>query len=84
MTTVSRSAIALALTLVFAAQPDAAFAVGASDAGPARAHHRHADPNKARALAAPDQVQPPATERVPETDGFSRNDEDCKFGCIDH
>jgi len=82
LTTVSRSAIALALTLVSAAQPDAAFAVGASDAGPA--HHRHADPNKARALAAPEQVQPPPTERAPETDGLGRHDEDCKFGCIDH
>jgi len=23
-------------------------------------------------------------QRVPETDGLSRNDEDCNYGCLDH
>jgi len=44
------------------------------------AHHRVADFAKARALMNP---AAPA-QREPETDGLSRNVEDCNMGCIDN
>jgi hypothetical protein len=44
------------------------------------AHHVMAIPRTATAL-----MPAPATAvRAPETDGLSRNDDDCRFGCIDH
>ena len=46
----------------------------------AHVHHFMAIPRTATAL-----MPAPATAvRAPETDGLSRNDDDCKFGCIDH
>jgi hypothetical protein len=47
----------------------------------AHVHHFMAIPRTATAL-----MPAPATAvRVPETDGLSRNDDDCnRFGCIDH
>jgi hypothetical protein len=59
-------------------------------------HHRAADFAKARALVSPppvlipEAVLPPEPENhsrlttAPETDGLSRKDEECSFGCIDH
>jgi hypothetical protein len=44
------------------------------------AHDRVADFAKANALVSP--AAPVARSR--ETDGLSRNDEDCNMGCIDH
>ena len=44
------------------------------------AHHRVADFAKARAYVSP--VTPVA--QAPETDGLSRKDDECNFGCIDH
>ena len=46
--------------------------------------HRVADFAKARALASPLIDPLPTTSHAPETDGLSRNDEDCNMGCIDH
>ncbi len=45
--------------------------------------HHMANFAKATALAAPalPAARPPS---LPETDGLSRNDEDCNYGCIDH
>ena len=39
---------------------------------------------KAKALAPPAVSAVSPQIRTPETDGLSRNDEDCAFGCIDH
>jgi hypothetical protein len=57
-------------------------ALGASarETGPKPAHHRGADFANARALVNP---ETPVLQ-APETDGLSRKDEECKFGCIDH
>ena len=45
-----------------------------------RAHHRVADFTQATAYVSP--VTPIA--QAPETDGLSRKDDECNFGCIDH
>jgi hypothetical protein len=52
----------------------------AHDTGPKPAHHRVADFANARALVSP---AAPLLQ-APETDGLSRKDEECNFGCIDH
>ncbi len=44
------------------------------------AHHRVADFAQATAYVSP--VTPIA--QAPETDGLSRKDDECNFGCIDH
>jgi hypothetical protein len=46
----------------------------------AHVHHFMAIPRTATALT----PAPATTVRAPETDGLSRNDNDCNFGCIDH
>jgi len=65
------------------------FAIPALGASPAHeeghktAHHRVADFAKARALVSPGSDVP--APREPETDGLSRNPDDCaKYGCIDN
>ena len=61
-------------------------ALGASSAheeGHHTAHHRVADFANVRALVTPGSYVPAA--RKPETDGLSRNPDDCaKYGCIDN
>ncbi|RBP09244.1 hypothetical protein DFR50_12281 [Roseiarcus fermentans] len=82
MNTLSNSTLALGLSLVFAS-PHAAFAAGAPDPAPQPSHHRLDPFAKARALVPPaPRVAAPAG-RVPETDGLSRNTEECNYGCID-
>ena len=55
----------------------------AHKAGHKTAHHRVADFAKARALVSPKSYVP--APRKPETDGLSRNPDDCaKYGCIDN
>jgi hypothetical protein len=55
----------------------------AHEEGHRTAHHRVADFAKARALASPESYVP--APRRPETDGLSRNPDDCaKLGCIDN
>ena len=44
------------------------------------AQHRVADFAQATAYASP--VKPAA--QAPETDGLSREDKECNFGCVDH
>lgn len=58
-------------------------ALGAHQVRPPE-RHRVADFAKARALASPPINLLPTTSHAPETDGLSRNDEDCNMGCIDH
>ena len=52
----------------------------AHDTGHRPAQHRVADFAEARAYVSPTTPVAPA----PETDGLSRKDEECNFGCIDH
>lgn len=49
-------------------------------AGPKPGHHRMADFAQATAYVSP--TAPVA--QAPETDGLSRKDEECNFGCVDH
>jgi hypothetical protein len=55
-------------------------------AQPSHKHKAHVDRFMAIPRAATALMPAPATAvRVPETDGLSRNDDDCaRFGCIDH
>jgi hypothetical protein len=52
----------------------------AYDTGHKPAHHRVADFAEATAYVSP--AKPVA--QAPETDGLSRKDEECNFGCVDH
>jgi hypothetical protein len=74
---------ALAFGLALIAPIPAYAQVGAESTHKHKAHVDHftAIPRTATAL-----MPAPATAvRVPETDGLSRDDDDCnKFGCIDH
>ena len=55
----------------------------AYEAGHKPPHHRIADSAKPRALVSPGSYVP--APRKPETDGLSRNPDDClKYGCIDN
>jgi hypothetical protein len=71
-----------ALGFVLAIQLFALPALGAPahDTGYQPAHHRAADFAEARAYASPTTT----FAQAPETDGLSRKDEECNFGCIDH
>jgi hypothetical protein len=54
-------------------------------AQPSYKHKAHVDYFRAIPWTATALMPAPATAvRVPETDGLSRNDDDCRFGCIDH
>ena len=57
-----------------------ALAAPVHDTGYQPAHQRAADFAEARAYVRPAAPVAPA----PETDGLSRNDEECNYGCIDH
>jgi len=83
MNTLIRSALVLGIVL---ALPVTGYAVGAEAAKPAEhtMHHHKADLAKATALAAPKGAVVAPAAPLQETDGLSRNDEDCNFGCIDH
>ena len=72
------AALAFILAIPLVALP--ALGAPAHDAGHKPAHHRIAAFAAARAYVSPATPVPQA----PETDGLSRKDEECKFGCIDH
>ena len=73
------SALVIVLSLSGAAYP-----LGTGMVAPShRTVHHMANFAKATALVAP--AFPAArSPSLPETDGLSRNDEDCNYGCIDH
>jgi hypothetical protein len=71
-------AVAFALAASQLALP--ALGAPAHDTGSKPPQHRLADFAEARAYVSP--TTPVA--QVPETDGLSRKDEECNFGCIDH
>jgi hypothetical protein len=78
-----RAPIALGFILVIPLFPIPALGAPAHQAGHKTAHHRVADFAKARALVSPGSYVP--APRKPETDGLSRNSDDCeKYGCIDN
>jgi hypothetical protein len=83
MNTLIKSVLALGIIL---ALPVTGYAVGAEEPNPAHRtmHHHKEDFAKVTALAAPRGAVVAPSAPSPETDGLSRNDEDCKFGCIDH
>jgi hypothetical protein len=83
MNTLIKSASALVIIL---ALPVTSYAVGAEAQNPAHhtMHHHKGDYAEATALATPLGVVVAPLAPLPETDGLSRRDEDCKFGCIDH
>jgi hypothetical protein len=72
----------MALGFLFAIPLFALPAHGANayDAGHKSAQHRVADFAEATAYASP--VKPAA--QAPETDGLSRENKECNFGCVDH
>jgi hypothetical protein len=75
------TAIGFILAIPLFALP--AFGAPAHEEGHRTAHHRVADFAKARALVSPGSYVP--APREPETDGLSRNPDDCaKYGCIDN
>jgi hypothetical protein len=75
---------AVALGILLAPSAATYAASEGPSATPRRAVDHGMDFAKARALA-PSMAPVLAPERrAPETDGLSRNDEDCNYGCIDH
>ena len=84
-----REAFVLSIALGFAlATPVAAKSLDkvSPRASGSRAIHHKANFARATALAMPlfaVTMSSPPSPRT-ETDGLSRNDEDCKYGCIDH
>jgi hypothetical protein len=83
LSNIAYAACALALGFALATPIPACAEVGAQPSHKHKAHVRHltAIPRSATAL-----MPAPATAvRAPETDGLSRNADDCaRFGCIDH
>ena len=84
MATVLKTSIALGLVLTVLAGPCAALAAKGSDLEPARRPAAGSAFDKAKALAPALRLQPAPDARGSETDGLGRNDDDCKFGCVDH
>ena len=84
MKTRLQTSLAVGLILILNGGAFSAFAASASDTmtPPAR-HLNKGGFAKAKALA-PVAVPHAPVRRIPETDGLSRNDEDCNYGCIDH
>ncbi len=74
----SPMAVAFALAASLLALP--ALSAPSHAARPKPAQHRVADFAKATAYVSP--VTPIA--QAAETDGLSRKDEECNFGCVDH
>lgn len=83
MKTHLKTSLALGLVLILNGGVFSAYAASAPDKIAPHAHHLKGSFVKAKALAPIVAPQAPAP-RLPETDGLSRNDEDCNYGCIDH
>ena len=77
------AAITLGIMLAPAAATFAA-ADAAASAPPRHVVHHRPDFARARAYASATPILLAPLPRIPETDGLSRNDEDCNYGCIDH
>jgi hypothetical protein len=75
--------IALGLALATPVAANSLDKVSLRESDPRTIHHK-ANFAKATALANPLSAVAMSSPLSPETDGLSRNDEDCKYGCIDH
>ncbi len=84
MVTMLKTSIALGLVLTFSAGPCATFATERSALEPAPRPTAGSALDKAKALARDFRLQPAPDARGPETDGLGRDDNDCKYGCVDH
>jgi hypothetical protein len=83
MNVLIKTATALGFILVIPLFALPAHSAPAYEAGHKPPHHRIADSANARALVSPGSYVP--APRKPETDGLSRNPDDCsKYGCIDN
>jgi hypothetical protein len=74
------SVMALGVAAAAPVMSDPLDTAGVPTSGHLTIHHR-ATFAKATALAAP---SPVPSKPARETDGLSRNDDDCNYGCIDH
>lgn len=83
MKTVTKTSIIVGLVLAFSAGPSA-FAATDLPHAPIPASRDRPDFAAARALAPVNRFQPARGMDRPEPDGLGRNDDDCKFGCVDH
>lgn len=84
MSAVLKASAALGLWFVASAWSLPAFAASSRRVASPPERHPAADSAHASALATPFVGPSSAPPRAPETDGLSRNDEDCNMGCIDH
>jgi hypothetical protein len=85
MTILSKTSLALAIALAASGPCDAN--AGGDPQPMSAARHSALDFKKAKAMAPPAPIflmESVRADHRPETDGLSRNDEDCNFGCIDH
>jgi hypothetical protein len=76
-------ALTVALGIVLAVPIQAYPADGAPVQKHSAIHHMGRDMARATALVAPAPALS-APARKPRTDGLSRDDDDCNYGCIDH
>jgi hypothetical protein len=84
MKTVLKTSIALGLMIVLAAGPYESIAAEAPDLAQGAASQAKTDFTRANALAPVFRFQPAPAVHAPETDGLGRNDDDCRYGCVDH
>jgi hypothetical protein len=83
MNVLIKTATALGFILAIPLFALPAYGAPADGAGHKPPHQRIVDSAKARALVSPGSYVP--APRKPETDGLSRNPDDCaKYGCIDN
>jgi hypothetical protein len=84
MKTVLKSSIALGLMIASTAGPYQSFAAETPEFAQGATLQVKTDFAKANALAPAFRFQPAPTAPAPETDGLGRNDDDCRYGCVDH
>lgn len=84
MTTRLKTCFALGLVLTVSTLSGAAFATEGADAKPALRPAIARGLDKANALAPALRLQQRPAARGAETDGLGRNDDDCRYGCLDH
>ena len=84
MTTSLKTSIALGLVLAVNIGIFSVHAASAPDPTQRAAHHHKSDFEKAEAIAPRFLLSPAPAAHVPETDGLSRDREDCVMGCVDN
>ena len=86
MTILSKTLIAAGFALAMTSECGLAFAGSVPDTMQTHrtARHYKADFGKASALAPAARLQPAPAKISPDTDGLSRDIEDCNYGCVDN